>query len=745
MYKFSLLLLLFPLLLSAQRKTQINDIQVLRNGNVMQNPWVGGLNNPVSSPIDINQDGLMDLFIYDKAGWKALAFINTGSTGRVSFTYAPQYDLSFPSVLRDWAFMRDYNRDGVYDIFALTSNSDMAVYKGYRNGSNLSYVLANPKLSYPIGAFYDHMWTFSDNMPIVTDIDKDGDLDVVCPDIAGGTVLDYYQNQSVERGYNNDSLVFILQDQCWGRFQQHSLDCGISLAQCKMGMVEIGPASQASRHMGGATFSFDYDNDRDEDILLSDIACTNIKFLQNDGDTSYANVQHYDSIFPNYDVPVNLPLFPAAYGIDADNDGFNDLFISPFASNSNTAEQSEDVRVIQYYRNQGLTQFNKFNYKGDTTLTGGIVDVGTESHPVFFDYNGDGLQDIVVGNYGRYTSSGAAKSGLALYENIGSDTMPRFTEVSLNWSGLNAYFKAGMYPSFGDMDGDGKPDMIVGDATGKIHFFKNTSTNNVANYPSMTQQNWFSIDVGENAAPFIYDVNGDGLKDMVIGSRVNNILYYWNFGTPTNPQFSKDSVNPFFGRVRVYDYLLGNVPGYATPFITSENGSLVLYSGSQRGITFKFAINRDSLRSGTFDLLDSDVLGVKPGLRSNVNIADINHDGYNDYLVGNIRGGMSIYSYPVWGNNHPAAVAELNADQDALEVFPIPARDQLICRIKTESETIATTQLYDMLGAAVTTPISSRQNNELTIDVSQVAQGIYILQLLDTHNRAYQKKIAIIK
>ncbi|WP_323825558.1 hypothetical protein, partial [Pseudomonas aeruginosa] len=78
------------------------------------------------SPMDINSDGLMDLFVYDKAGWKAQAFINTGSVGHASYTYAPEYDLLFPQVLRDWAVVRDYNHDGIGDIFALTPNSDIA-------------------------------------------------------------------------------------------------------------------------------------------------------------------------------------------------------------------------------------------------------------------------------------------------------------------------------------------------------------------------------------------------------------------------------------------------------------------------------------------------------------------------------------------------------------------------------------------------------------------------------------------
>jgi predicted cupin superfamily sugar epimerase len=105
----------------------------------------------------------------------------------------------FPKTLRDWAIIRDYNHDGVGDIFALTSNSDIQVFKGSRNGSTLSYTLVAPHLMYKYGNNHDRIWTFSDHMPVMMDVDNDGDLDVLAPDISGGVTLDFYQNMAVEK------------------------------------------------------------------------------------------------------------------------------------------------------------------------------------------------------------------------------------------------------------------------------------------------------------------------------------------------------------------------------------------------------------------------------------------------------------------------------------------------------------------------------------------------------------------
>ena len=752
MPKYLLAFLLIPVLTFAQSKFPVTNVVALRNGNPMQNAWIGGLNNPVFSEIDANHDGLMDLFVYDKAGWKAMIFLNTGSAGHPSFTYAPEYDRMFPTELRDWAVMRDYNHDGVMDIFAVNGNPGISVYKGYQLSDGfLGYNRTFANLTYLSDTFRSPIWTFADNMPVIMDINGDGDLDILAPDIAGGISLDYYQNQAVELGYSSDSLNFILGnscgDQAWGGFLEDVTDCGVTLANCKKELhLDGGGTVVGSRHQGGACCGFRYRNNSTVSLLLSDILCPTVKFLENGGDSSFANILNYDSIFPRYNVPVYMPIFPCSYIVDADNDGYDDLFVSPFATNAIQEGQAEDIKVVWYYKNIGLDSVNKFQYQGDSMLTNGVIDVGTESHPVFFDYDNDGLMDIAVGAYGKFQATGFPKSALALYRNIGTNTVPEYQETNLNWNNLSAYQILGIYPAFGDLDGDGNPDMLVGDLYGNISFFHNTGTT-TASYPSMTGSNWFGINVGANAAPFIYDVNGDSLNDIVIGTKTNNIMYFWNFGTKTNPRFSPDSVNASFGNIKVYDRTVaGTPPGYATPFIGVENGQTYLYSGSQRGITFKYLINPDSLRHGTFALVDTDVLGTKPGLRSTVSIADINGDGIKDYLTGNIRGGLNLYSDANWGNVPViSSITEPVVDQSQLQVFPNPAKDKVICRITNTESTLTTVMIYDLLGEAVSASISKGADNTITLSVEGIANGIYVIQARDNQGKVYQRKISIFK
>jgi hypothetical protein len=766
-----LFLALLPCISMAQAKYQINGVPVIEHGDTLiKNAWVGGFNNPVFSSIDLNQDGLMDLFVYDKAGWKAVSFINTGSVGHPSFTYAPEYDGVYPTDLRDWAVIRDYNHDGVGDIFALTSNSDIEVYKGYRNGNNLSYIMIYKKLMYPDGNFMDHIWTFSDNMPIFMDIDGDGALDVLAPNINAVT-LNYYHNVAVDSGYSPDSLVFTLgatcDDQAWGLFTEDYGDCNVQLGltMCKKELV-IDTPGRDLRHQGGACWGTKYDrNSNVISVYIADIYCNTIKFLENTGTTTHAEITFVDTLFPSYDVQINISLMPSIYGIDADNDGFEDFLVAPFASNANVPSQSEDINVIHYYHNNaGTDSLNTYHYEGDTLLNNSIVDVGTESHPVFFDYNGDGLMDIVIGRFGQFVSPGnpalgspgTSISSLFLYKNVGTDTMPIYQLIDTDWNHLSVFDSTGLlngqYPAFGDLDGDSLPDMVVGDFAGNINFFHNAGTATNATYPSMTGPNWFGINVGNDAAPFIYDMNGDGLNDLIIGSSGrspsligSHIFYYWNFGTPTHPMFSPDSVNKFFGNVVVWDSSIGIVEGFSTPVIVKENDSLMLYSGSQRGLTFKFLVNKDSLRHGGFAELSSDVLGVKPGLRSNVSIADINHDGRNDYLTGNIRGGIMLFSDTAWSiSSTRVGITEI-APNEQMQVFPNPARDRLTCRLSGDDAVLTGAMLYNLLGEVMAIPVNKESNNTIVLSVSSLSEGIYIVRITDSNGKSFQQKISVIK
>src|SRR5690606_32994703 len=91
-------------------------------GKSLQQPWVGGLNAPQFSKADLNNDGVPDIFIYDRIGRKALGFIDTGKDGAEKYLHEEELTSQFP-VVKDWVLLKDFNGDGVPDIFTASGNT----------------------------------------------------------------------------------------------------------------------------------------------------------------------------------------------------------------------------------------------------------------------------------------------------------------------------------------------------------------------------------------------------------------------------------------------------------------------------------------------------------------------------------------------------------------------------------------------------------------------------------------------
>ena len=132
------------------------------------------------------------------------------------------------------------------------------------------------------------------------------------------------------------------------------------------------------------------------------------------------------------------------------------------------------------------------------------------------DYNNDGLKDLIIGNYGYFSNSNPS-SQLALLRNIGSQNEPVFEVIDRDFGGLgtipldnilNESVKA-IFPTLADLDNDGDADLIVGDNNGKIHFFKNIANAGQDAEFELQNVNFFSIDIGQHSAPFLFDMNDD--------------------------------------------------------------------------------------------------------------------------------------------------------------------------------------------------------------------------------------------
>jgi hypothetical protein len=167
------------------------------------------------------------------------------------------------------------------------------------------------------------------------------------------------------------------------------------------------------------------------------------------------------------------------------------------------------------------------------------------SHPAFFDYNKDGLQDLIIGNSGYYNDSLNNYQGqLALLINTGTINSPSFNLIDTNFLDIPSLFVnnqgeplQNLSPAFADLDNDGDQDLLLGDANGNIHYFKDTSSNGSAAF-KLVQKNFQKLNVYKNSAPALADINGDSLPDLIIGSNLGRLTYHQNYGTSQNPIFN---------------------------------------------------------------------------------------------------------------------------------------------------------------------------------------------------------------
>lgn len=551
-----------------------DSIPVTINSNALKYAWAGGLNSCQFSTIDLNMDNIEDLFVFDRAGNKITTFINNGTAGTIDYKLAPQYRTHFVNqhddrgTLHDWVLLRDYNMDGKKDIFTY-SNGATAVYRNTTTtADSITFELMTTYMKSFYNPNYLALYISPVDMPTFIDVDNDGDLDVLTFHISG-LQIEFHSNQSQELYGHSDSLAFTLYDQCWGDFSENSASNAVYLDTCYWGQFR---GEAGNRHSGSSTLALDMNDDGVKEFMMGDISFKNLTLLSNDGTLLDAHMYDQNQAAPPNTTAADIAVFPAAFYEDIDNDNVKDLIASP-----NTTNITEDFNSVWLYKNNGITSQPDFEFIQNNFLQDNMIEVGEVSFPAFFDVDNDGLEDLIVGNYGYYSDNGNYESKLSYYRNTGAASNPAFQLITRDYAGIEALNIKSLVPTFGDIDGDDVSEMILGGLDGYIHIFENNAQLGQSASFVLSQPNF--IDVGLNAAPQLFDVNGDTLLDLIIGERNGNLNYYENTGTANNPVFTLISED--FGGVDVRKQ--GFNIGYSTPFMFTINDELQLFVGSESG------------------------------------------------------------------------------------------------------------------------------------------------------------------
>ena len=712
---------------------QQNSIQVIVNNDTLDNPWTGGFNSAQISKIDLNNDQIEDLFVFDRSCDKVITYISSNN----KFVYAPEYEKKFPSSLKNWVLLRDYNGDGKKDIFSFVSGG-IGVWKNTSNFNEISFAQQsffqssiNSFVSYLLSFQYNNdynIYVISSDIPSISDIDNDGDLDILNFGVQGSRI-EYHQNQALQIG-NLDTLAFEMKNTCWGHFSESGLSNTCTLFDTCFQNVPNPHDSTIIlrnnlRHSGSTVLALNLNNDQVKDIILGDVSYSNIVALYNDNKGINMNTSFIsqDTSFPNYSVPADLHLFPGVFHEDVDHDGMKDLLVSP---NSNS--DAEDKNSIWFYKNFGNNQVPQFYLQDQNFLQNNTIEVGRESKPIFVDINNDQIEDLLVANFGEFDLSIPShyRSYIESYINVGTQQNPVFSKSSNDFQNISTLInEINLIPSFGDLDNDGDLDAVIGDYSGKLHYLENTSSNpSIINLSigasPMNDVLSNTFDFGFNAHPTLFDVDNDNDLDIIVGEAIGNLNFVENVGDSINFNFDLRSEN--FGGVDVSEWWT-NI-GISSPVFYRNGSDIELYVGSKRGAIYKYN-NIDNNLSGNFNLVDSNFNNIFAGTHSTPAISDLNNDSLIDFIIGNKRGGLSLFM----GSNDSLISTTRTPYklENKYEIFPVPARD--IINVKNLNKLLYF-EIISLTGRKVKTGYTKG-----TIPISKLNSGIYFIMLEDEIHR----------
>jgi hypothetical protein len=731
-----IVLLCFGLSSHAQNVAEFDSVLVVANGNPLMYPWAGGFNNPQYSQIDFNKDGTKDLFIFDESTGRVMTFLNQGIADSLSYLYTPIYEKSFPR-MNQWSILADYNNDGNADIFTF-NKSFIRVYRNdYAKFGSLKFTKVADTVYYNIGPKAYPLLVNINAFPCIEDINGDGNIDIMTYIYR----VSYYQNMSMRKYSNPDSLSFTEMTDCWGGFSANPtvFKIDVNLNTCSPDSISapIKPSHDSTarikpnpivQHNGQAILALDLNGDGKIDALLGDIVQNTMDELLNSTNDTNALMTYQNDTVPSYDKACSLYTLDVPFYMDVDNDGLRDLLVTPYAANT-----SNDIQSCWYYKNTGTATIPHFHYIQDNFLQSKMIDVGEGAYPAFLDYDGDGLMDLVIGDYGHFNPPCpvAYEPTLSLYRNTGTISNPQFQLITNNFCNLDSIIYAkkilqsnNAAPTFGDLDSDGAVDMILGVGSDSLYYFHNTApAGKPVNFVYTKAHFLDSInirltnDYGASTSPQLVDVNGDGKLDLLIGCLQGTIYYYENTGTRTNPNFTLRNAN--FGGINVSKK--GFFTGYSMPMLYTYQGHHRLMVGTQDGELYVYD-NIDSNLNGKFNLIDSTFGGIWKGGHSAPAMYDLHHDSMSDLIVGNYGGGVSYYK-----GVPPLAVNNITNTILPITFYPNPCDKEITLQMSHSNYNVTRSEIeiYDITGRRIFAENTSAFLQP-ALNTSLYADGMYI-------------------
>ena len=673
--KFSLLLgcLLFASSLFTQTfQRQINPFPIIIDGAELEIPFLGGFNKPNPQFVDWNEDGLTDLFVRDQDG-RLQYFLNSGSADEPNFEFQTK---AFQNLdVGQWFTFFDYDHDDDIDLMASPQSPDVTLFENVSDSLILavSQLLDDSSVAVHGGQIV---------IPTIADIDADGWEDLFVGGVSGAVT--YYRNLGLTDGLP----VYHLET---NSFED---------------ILIVWVPGRDDRHGANALEFYDIDDDEDLDLFWGDYYQPGLFFLENFGTSSDPDIP--DSLMID-SYPQNEPVSSAGFNvprlIDLNSDGAAELFVGVQSGIYGT----DFVDNFWYYDMTVEGDFGLVtkNYFEQIDLISGTI-------PTLADMDSDGDLDLFVGNEFDASNSGW-KGDVYFFENIGSAVSPQFEMVD------SSYFDEGMgnnmAPAFGDLDGDGDFDALVGDYNGEISFFLNDGSPTEPNFSY--QGKFLEIDLAGRATPALGDVEGDGDLDLYVGDKNGSVHVWSNEGDPANYNFMKISDDLFPGEDLGLEIALELAD-------FDNDGDLDLLIGNQSGELY--LANPSGSELHQLEQLPHSGLNLAP------TIGDMDSDGKMDLIVGSNEGGLQYFSVEeqsVVNNEDFPIMTRL------VSCYPNPFNNTAIFQLSSDVPADSRLIIYDILGRQVDLiqfSISEGVSSQISWNAENSSSGVYLWHLLSSES-----------
>ncbi|MCP4698270.1 MAG: hypothetical protein GY862_15660 [Gammaproteobacteria bacterium] len=516
----------------------------------------------------------------------------------------------------------DFDADGDLDMLLGATNRQIHLY--INEGSAQKPVFYDSAASIDLGS--------NTNSPIVTDLDGDGDVDVLVR-LDGGT-LKYFKNIGTPQvaGFEEQSGA----DNPWGGVHggKYGAPALADLdADGDLDLV-VGNRYDASRYFentgsairpvyierigadnpwdwvdeGNYSALADLDADGDLDLLMKSRSI--LRYFENTGSATqpeYIERRGTDNPWDEVDVS---DYYAAPVLADLDADGDLDLVIG------------DKGGILRYFENTSSAARPVYVERSGADNPWYSANMGNSIAPTLADLDADGDLDLVVGG------NGASH----YFENTGSAARPMYigrTATDNPWDGVDV----GSTPALADLDADGDLDLAMGSHTGTLHYFENTGNAARPVYIERTDTDnlWDGVVLDQYSKPALADLDADGDFDLAAGAGDGTLHYFENTGSAARPVYVERSGadNPWDGV---------DVGNNSAPVLADldVDGDLDLVAGTKAGTLRYFENTGSTIRAVYVQRTGADNPwgGVDVDVSSGPALADLDADGDLDLVVG---------------------------------------------------------------------------------------------------------------